>query len=140
MASWIVTLAGGYAAVKSEGAVLSVIFGARYLDLDAHLEFDINGLKEPFSGAGHVWDGIVGMRGRVDLSKRWYFSNYLDMGTGASDFTWQALPGFAYQFKLLDVAFGYRYLDWSFDENDPGGETFADLDVGGPYAGVKFKF
>ena len=68
------------------------------------------------------------------------FLHYLDVGTGDTDLTWQALASLGYQFEHLDLVFGYRYLDWDFDENDPGGKTFADLDFNGPYAGVKFTF
>ena len=41
------------------------------------------------SDSGDVWDGIVGLRGNVKLDKYWYLPYYFDVGTGASDLTWQ---------------------------------------------------
>ena len=104
------------------------------------MEFDIGNIKEPVSGSGGLWDGIVGVRGNAELSKKWYFSYYLDVGTGDTKLSWEALAGLGYRAKKLDAVFGYRYLDWDFDRSDPGGELLDDLNVHGPFAGVKFRF
>jgi hypothetical protein len=137
---WVLNFGGGYRAVQTETFFLDVLVGARYLDLDTKLDFNIGGLVVPFSESGHVWDGIVAVRGTADLAEKWYLSYYLDVGTGGSDVTWQALGAVSYRFKKLDVRLGYRYLKWNFDEDDPGGNTFGDLNFHGPYAGLVFTF
>lgn len=137
---WVLNFGGGYRAVKTETFFLDVLVGARYLDLDTKLDFSIGDLVVPLSEAGHVWDGIVGVRGKAALAEKWYLSYYLDVGTGGADVTWQALGAVNYRFKKLDVRVGYRYLKWNFDEDDPGGNVFEDLNFHGPYAGVVFSF
>ncbi len=88
------------------------------------------------SASGHVWDGIVGVRGQVNLSDKWYLPYHMDMGTGDTDFTWQVLGGIGYRFRKVDAQVGYRYLDWDFDDND----VFNDINMKGLYGGVRFRF
>ena len=49
--------------------------------------------------------------------------------------TWQGNLGIGYRFKWFDVNAGYRYMAW-----DLGGDVIDDLDISGPYAGIKFLF
>ena len=61
---------------------------------------------------------------------------YADMGAGDSDPTWQASASVSYRFDKVDAVLGYRYLDYEFDDSG-----FIDnLNIGGPSAGVKFRF
>jgi hypothetical protein len=41
-----------------------------------------------------------------------------------------------YRFSRADAIFGYRHLEYDFDE----GDVFDDLDLSGPVAGVEFRF
>jgi opacity protein-like surface antigen len=136
----IINLVGGYTAVRTDEFTFDVVFGARYLSLDADLTFAVGPVNVPVSGSSNVWDGIIGVRGNADIAEKWFFSYYLDAGTGGTDFTWQTALGFGYKLPKLDVNFGYRYLEWDFADNDPGGDLFSDLEFHGPYAGVKFIF
>jgi hypothetical protein len=52
--------------------------------------------------------------------------------------TWQALGAINYRFQRVDAVVGYRYLDWDFDDGDM--LNFDDLNLSGPFAGVKFLF
>ncbi len=133
---WIVTAAGGYSLIETHKYSLDLLGGARYLWLEADLEFDLGAIRQTYTDSGHVWDGIVGMFGKAELADKWYLTGYLDAGAGDSDFTWQAEVGLNYRFRKVDAVVGYRYLDWDFDDND----TFDDLNLSGPYAGVKFLF
>jgi hypothetical protein len=45
LTGWVFTLAGGYTVVRTERAMLDVVFGVRYLQLDTDLEFDIDNMK-----------------------------------------------------------------------------------------------
>jgi hypothetical protein len=136
----VINFIGGYTAVQTDKLNFDVVFGARYLGLNTDLGFAIGNQSMSFSGSGDLWDGIIGVKGNVDVSEKWYFSYYLDAGGGDTDFTWQAQAGFGYELPRLDIVFGYRYLDWNFAASDPGGRVFDDLTFAGPHAGVKFVF
>jgi hypothetical protein len=43
---------------------------------------------------------------------------------------------FGYKLKKFDLIFGYRYLDWNFDDK----ASLEDLTFHGPSAGVRFVF
>lgn len=139
--SWIVTAAAAYAISETDSTRLSLLAGGRYLYLDVDLGFKISAVgpfgpwREKVSDSGHVWDGIVGLRGRTELSDKWYLTYHADIGAGDSDLTWQAIAGLNYRFSKVDAAFGYRYLKWKLNN-----DTFDDLDISGPYAGVRFSF
>ncbi len=130
---WVVTPSVGYNVIETEKGSLDLLAGARYLWLKSELDF-VEDLK--VSESDGVWDGIVGLRGRVNLAKNWYLPLYLDIGTGETDLTWQAFGGIAYKFSKLDVVVAYRYLSWDFDDS----KVFDDLNFHGPFAGVKFEF
>lgn len=133
--SWIVTPVVGYNLIQEGDLTLDIIGGARYLWLKS--ELDLSGVGGPrVSDSGHVWDGIVGLKGELELGKNWYVPFCLDVGAGESDLTWQALGGLAYKFEKFDVVVGYRYLDWEFDNHS----IFDDMDLSGLYAGLKLQF
>jgi len=130
---WVVTPLIGYNFLETEKISLHGVAGARYLWLKAYL--DLSGYPA-VSDKGHVWDAVVGVRGQVTLTKKWYLPFYGDVGTGDSDLTWQVLAGIGYKFKWFDVVAAYRYLDWDFDDN----AAIDDLNFSGPIVGIKFVF
>lgn len=134
MENWIITLAGGYRVVENDDFTLDLLAGGRYLWIELPLEFDLGPINRKVTPSGDVWDGIVGARGEVELSDKWYLSYYADVGTGQSDLTKQALLGLNYRFDKVVASVGYRYLD--FDLKD----DLDDLTIKGPYAGVRFRF
>jgi hypothetical protein len=135
MKAWIVTLAGGYTLVDTGKYSLELLGGGRYLWVDVPVKFEIGQQKRKVSPSRSGWDGIVGVRGKVDLADKWYMSYYLDAGTGESESTWQGIAGLNYQFKTLDAGFGYRYLNFNINS-----DQIDDLTIKGPYAGVRFRF
>ena len=60
---------------------------------------------------------------------------YFDVGTGASNVTWQAFAGIGYQTKRMGVSVGYRYLSF---EN--GSKAITHLALGGPIIMANFRF
>ncbi len=140
MTALIVTAAGGYSLIYTEQNKLDILLGARYLNQDLGLSFSLNDRNRNFDMGFTALDGIVGLNGQAALSEKWYFNYYADVGTGDTDLTWQALAGLGYKFNKLDVKFGYRYLDWNFDDSDAGGKALNDLNIHGPYAGVRFSW
>lgn len=133
---FVTTLGGAYNFFESGGTRLNAILGARYEWLDLELEFDVGPFKEKVSETGSTWDAIVGLRGKTDLSDKWYLTYYADIGTGESDLTWQALAAVNYRFGRADAVLGYRYLKWDFDDTN----VLDNLNLSGPFAGVKFLF
>ena len=133
MKAWIVTAAGGYNLVDNGKYTLDLLGGARYINVDVPLKFRRLGRKT--TPSGDLWDGIVGVRGKVNLADKWYLNYYADGGTGHSSSTWQGLAGLNYQFDKFEAGFGYRYLTWNMNDRD-----LEDLTVKGPYAGVRFLF
>ena len=131
--AWVVTPAIGYNVLETEKASLHILGGARYLYLKA--ELGLTGFPD-VSDCGSVWDGIIGLKGQVNLAEKWYIPFYGDIGTGDSDLTWQVMAGIAYKFKKFDVFLAYRYLDWDFDDN----AVIDDMNINGPLVGIKFVF
>jgi len=136
----IFQLAGGYNLHTDERSRLDLIAGARYLDLDMDTSVKITGPLNTrpikISESGDVWDGIVGVKGRYAFGQRWSIPYYVDIGTGQSDFTWQAMAGVGYSAaKWVDIALVYRYLDW-----DIGGDVIDNINFSGPALGAIFRF
>lgn len=145
------TVAGGYNLVQGPKASLDVIAGARYLHLKSTTDWRLtatvtdpggSGKVFPASGSvtdsGDIWDGIVGVKGRLRLGEgSWFVPYYLDGGTGGSQFTWQAQTGIGYAFRWGDLILGYRYLAWEQDDNN---KTIQDLKLYGFGLGGVFYF
>jgi len=145
MKAFIGTLGGTYNVFDTEKATINLLGGARYLWIDVDVKLDLSStglLGRPLgreineNPSGDVWDGIVGVKGKINLNDKWYLPYYADVGTGQSDLTWQAQAGVGYKFKWGDVLLSYRYLDYKFDSDSP----LDDLNVKGPQLGAKFYF
>jgi hypothetical protein len=139
LTNWILTPSVGYNLFQTDRIHLDVLAGARYFYLKTDTEFDFGTRIPPINKritiSDSVWDGIVGFKGHVNLSKKWYLPYYADIGTGSSNLTWQAFGGVGYRFKRIDLIVAYRYLAWNFDDS----EVFDDLNLSGPFVGVKFR-
>jgi hypothetical protein len=137
---WVLDFIGGYNLWNAPQGSLDVIAGARYLDLS--LDFGMRKSVGPyvaaraFSASGSVWDGVIGVKGQVDLDPKWYVPYYLDLGTGQSDFTWQASAGFAYRFNWGDVSLVYRYMKWDLSGDSP----IDHISFSGPLLAAKVQF
>ena len=136
--AWIVTPVVGYNLVDCKKGKLDIVAGARYInvEIDVSVTSDrARALNPEFSGSEGIWDGIVGLKGEIALYEKLYMPLYLDIGTGESNFSWQAAGGLGYRFSACDVVAGYRYLSVDF-KNSP----INDVNLSGPYIGVKFIF
>lgn len=142
------SLAGGYAVSSNPDATLDLIAGFRYLSLDTSADWNLTGTVtgpgsgQSFARTGSVsteadlWDGIVGLRGRVKFGEHWNMPYYADAGTGSSSLTWQAMLGLNYSFGWGDVGVVYRHLEWQQDED----ELVQDLQFDGPAFSATFHF
>lgn len=147
MKSWIWTTAGYYRMVDESNKSFDFVAGVRYLDVEQGLDWsfsgDIGGTPLP-GRTGSVtlgnsyWDFIVGLRGNLAFGQnnKWFIPYYVDIGTGDSDMTWQALAGLGYRFNWGEVAAVWRYLDYDL----PSGKPIADMNFSGPAVGVILRW
>ena len=131
--SWVITGAAGYTVKETDSTQLVLLAGARNLYLKTDLDFKISAAhggpyRESVSDSESFLDGIVGVRGATQLNDKWYFNFHTDVGTGDTHLSWQVLAGLNYRFDRVDAGFGYRYLEWDFED----GEALSDLDISGP--------
>ena len=139
LTGWVWTLAGGYTVWRSGRSYLDVLAGTRLLALDTELKLTGEG---PFqrgrkaSDSVNLWDGIVGVTGRVALNDRWFLPYYADVGVGGSDFTWQMAGGVGYAFDWGEVMLLYRHLQ--YDQGDD--ELLQDVAFSGGMLGINFRF
>lgn len=141
MKAWVVTPIVGYNVYESSNSRIDLVAGARYLWIEVDSEVKLYGpletSKAKVTDDGEVWDGIVGARGLLELTEKWYATCFFDVGTGDTEFTWQVWAGLGYKFDKFNTVFGYRHIDWDFDDDDI---AFKDLQVSGPYVGANFMF
>jgi opacity protein-like surface antigen len=139
ISTWIIGGAIGYDLVQDDRMTLAVVGGARYTAMDTDSTLTLQGVtarSSKNSASEDLLDGIVGVRGFINLTEHWYLPYYADIGAGGSDLTWQALAGIGYRFSWGDLKLAYRYLDYEMDD----GKLLADLNVSGFLLGISFHF
>ena len=140
--TWVGGFYGGYTYARSGAANHQFLAGVRYLSLDADIAIDATDPQgapldgRSYSTSGDLWDGVIGFQGQFDLGGRWRLPYHLDIGTGSSQITYQALAGAAYEFGWGNVSLTYRYL--YFDEGNDG--VIHELTMDGPVMAVGFRF
>lgn len=141
------TLAGEYGAIAGPEGTLDVFAGARLVDLEQKISWSVSGNigSIPVGGrsggsdvSGSNWDAIVGVKGRLLLGaeRRWFIPYYLDIGTGKSDLTWQAMAGIGYSWKSVDVVAAWRYLDYDLG----AGKPLSELNLNGPSLAIGYRW
>jgi len=122
-----------YQLIESDELQLHLLIGARYLYME-------NSLSTLPTRSGHVWDGVIGLKGQYNFTQRWFMPFQVDIGTGDTDSTWQAFAGLGYAYENFDIIAGWRSLNWNFDDKHPGGKLFNNLTISGPMIGLKYRF
>ena len=141
------TLAATYRALSTPQASFDTFAGARLLSLKEKLNWAFSGNVGPFVGPGRMGssqesldncDGIVGFKGRIQLGagSGWFVPYYGDIGTGASQFTWQAYAGIGYGFGWGELTGVWRHLAYDFKS----GKTIESLSLDGPAVAVAFRW
>ncbi len=138
---WLITLAGAYEVANRERATCNVLLGCRRISMAGDLDLSLGDgqttiATEHLSRSAVIYDGIVGIRGRLGTKEKWYVPYHLDIGTGSSNFTWQGMTGIGYNWKWGGVLAAYRYL--YFDQGDQ--KMVEDLALGGGAVGVHFNW
>ncbi len=135
----VFNLIGGYNLLSEGPLKLDLLAGARYLDLETDIRVDLSaigpGQSAKVSDSETVWDGIIGMKGNYAFGNNWSVGFYGDIGTGESDFTWQAAAGVVYDAEWANVALLYRHLEWDID-----GDLIDDIAFSGPAVGAVFRW
>jgi hypothetical protein len=88
------------------------------------------------SKSTNLLDGIIGVKGQVQLGGDWFAPYYLDIGTGDTEFTWQALAGVGYRWDWGDLILAYRHLSYDMGSD----KLLQNTDFSGPALGVVFRF
>ncbi|HEY2807412.1 MAG TPA: hypothetical protein VGI91_01335 [Steroidobacteraceae bacterium] len=145
---WLWTVAPKYQVLSDpQRGTVDLFAGARLLDVSEKLAWNFSGNVGPFVGPGRQgsneqslsnWDAIAGVKGRLLLgaAHAWFIPYYLDLGTGASDFTGQGILGAGYAFRWGDVIAAWRYLHYDFKS----GNAVQNLTLNGPAIGVAFSW
>ena len=84
------------------------------------------------------WDAIIGVQGQFAFGAdhQWVVPYHLDVGTGDSDLTWQAMVGLAYEFGWGDLGVAWRYLDYELKSDGP----ITNMNFNGPALGATFRW
>jgi hypothetical protein len=150
MAATVWTLAGGYTVLEGDWGNFDLLAGFRYLGVNSTTNYSLDltvvgprGNGASFGGIGGIsasrtiWNGIVGLRGRIRLPVEGLFiPYYFDIGGGGSQPTWQIASGLGYQTGWVGVSALYRYL--SFEQGS--GSIVKSMNMGGPMIMVNFTF
>lgn len=143
--SW--SLAGTYGLIADRNLKLDALAGTRMLDVRMKVDYSLTGNIGPIAlpdrtGVREVsdknWDVIVGVKGRSGLGAdgKWYVPYYVDIGTGESDLTYQAMAGIGYQFGWGDVVASWRYLGYELKSGKP----LEQLNFNGPQIAAVFRW
>lgn len=147
LTAYLWTIAGTYRLHDSDAAFADLYVGVRMLDMEQKLNWqfsgDIGELPLPGSDgsskvSGTNWDYLVGLKGVRNFggSGNWYLPWQVDVGTGDSDFVWQAMAGVGYAFDWGGLFLTYRYLDY----DNGSDEALESLTINGPEVGVGFNW
>lgn len=143
------TLAGGYNVRKDDRSSVDLFGGARYFGIDTKTSWNLSADIE-LPGGGTVlsqqgsiesdvtsWDAIIGIKGQQHLGNgKWSLPYYLDVGTGDSDLTWQAIAGVSYAYGWGDLIMSYRHFEY---DGGPRG-LMEGFSFSGPVIGARFSF
>jgi hypothetical protein len=140
------SLTGEYQ-IASGSRTLDLLAGARLLDIESNLKWTITGDVGSVPVVDRAGDrrttlqnvdAIVGCKGliRFGSHQSWFVPYYLDVGTGESDLTWQAMAGLGYSFDWGDVLGALRYLDYDM----ASGSAIKELTFNGPAVAVSFRW
>jgi hypothetical protein len=138
MKSKVNTTIVGYNFIDSSTGTLDAFMGARYIGVDVTAKAQTVGplgghyLKSTPSGSNV--DGIVGVKGNLNLEGNWSIPYYFDYGSGDSDSTWQTFGGVEYKLDQAKIYGGYRYLEWKLSG------PIDSLDISGPVIGFNYNF
>lgn len=137
----ISTNTGSYRVVESGPWEVDVLGGVSYTYLAGNLNIDPDH-HDPLEADGlvNIWNALVGFNGDYNIDESWYIPFFAVIGTGDTDFTWQANTGVGYRTGNWEITALVRYLDYQFDDSDKAGKALNELNSIGPQIGFNYKF
>jgi len=135
--TFVGTLGVTYRLIDRDNRWLDLVAGGRVWSVDNDVTFKAGLLPERKTGVSESWiDPVVGLRGSIDLGSGFFAAAYTDVGSGASDLTWQIYGGIGYRFNDRFLGqIGYRHLSVDY-END--GFVW-DVEMSGPIIGLTIR-
>lgn len=128
----------GYSVLDLPNARVDAVLGARLWSVDNGLSFK-GGLLggRTFKDSATWADAMGGLKGRLDLSDRFYLTGTALAGGGGSNFGWDLMGGLGYQFtNRFSAVAGYRAMGVDYKD----GPFEFDVTIKGPIIGASFKF
>jgi hypothetical protein len=144
---WEWTLAGTWDAYRDARTVLTLLGGARVLDIRQSLEWNLQGnvgtVPLP-DQAGSLrtgvknLDAIAGVKGRWSFGPGgdWFVPFYGDVGTGESALTWQLQAGLGHAWSWGDVIASWRVVGYDMKS----GSTIENITFNGPSVAVLLRW
>lgn len=127
----------GAASDSSVKVRLEPIAGTRIWLLDTEI-------STPIGGRSHneTWiDGFAGIRGELAFNETFSLSGRIDVGTGMSDLTWNALTMLNVNFtRNVGLFAGWRWLSDTYSTGSGRDRFEYDMMFNGPFAGVRIVF
>jgi hypothetical protein len=143
------TLAAAYRTLEGSDTWVDVFGGVRYFGLKASVDWQLAasvtlpGSTRTLAASGStsqredLWDAIVGVRGRLRLGAgRWFVPYSLDVGTGSSQLTYQAVAGIGYAYGWGDLQLSYRHF--AVDMSDS--KLLQNMRLSGPAFAATLRF
>jgi hypothetical protein len=138
---------GGVYYPGGEGGKFGVAYGVRMIDSDQEIDILlVGGLptdRRIVDVTSTLYDGMLGVRYSTTYDSGWSFALWGDVAGGGTDFGWSAAALLGYDFGQRDqyaVRFGYRAMEFQFEEDTRGARVETDLTWSGGLIGFTFRF
>ena len=132
----------GETLLRGSAGHLDALIGIRYAAVNGSIAWQANGPLAIFNPVGssngslHLTDGLLALKGRVNLGSAWFIPYYLDGGVGSSAFTWQGIGGIGVQLnKFTSIELVHRSLNY----NETGTALWQNIRMSGPALAATFK-
>ncbi|MGV6875723.1 hypothetical protein ACUSIJ_23925 [Pseudochelatococcus sp. B33] len=131
-------LAVGYSLVLSEAGNFDLVAGARVWSVNTNITLTGGEVGWVHASDDKTWvDGLVGIRGRYNITKDVYLTGWGLVGGGGAKVDWDVAAAIGYDFnEHLSAVAGYRALGVNYDSR---GFTF-DVVQQGPIIGLIARF
>ena len=136
---WVAALNGRYRVADN----WELLAGARYFRQDVDINLLVGPVPLSQSSSVDWIDPVIGAKFTSALSDKWSFGVQGDIGGFGvgSEFAWQAWAMFEYRFaKSSSLAFGWRHLDWDYEQGSGITKFTYDAYLTGPVLGLRFRF
>ena len=142
--SWLAEVGGIWHPTGEEHG-FELIYGARLLDFDLETEVELpspSAVETTIESSKSYLDGFGGVRWSAPFAKRWDIMLRGDVGTGGTDFSWNAVATLGVSFdekEAYSLRFGYRHAAFNLEDDDDV-TVESDVVYSGPFVGFTFAW